>query len=136
MRDNLNEYLVTAVGSVIGATLLIPVGIFLSYSFENATGHHGLESLLFRAVGIFGGWWVGSVSGCWLALLKRPLSNAKLTATLLAMLTPLGILWFFHIGTKVVGSINRLEFWLLIGFTIIVLSLLARLLTNMFRSVS
>jgi hypothetical protein len=132
--NSLNEYLAVALGSVIGAALLIPVGIFLSSIFENATGKHGLEHFFFRATGMFGGWWVGAIGGCWLMLWKRPLSNAVLTTSLLAVLTPLGMWWFMHCMKRTDLSIDKLSFWPLIGLIIIVLSVLVELLTNLLAS--
>ncbi|OUL37074.1 hypothetical protein BV372_04065 [Nostoc sp. T09] len=131
---SLNQYLAATLASVIGAALLISVGIFLSSIFENATGKHGLEHLFFRAAGMFGGWWVGAIGGCWLMLWKRPLSNAVLTTTLLAVLTPLGMWWFMYFIKRTDLSIDKLGFWSLIGLIIVVLSLLAQLLTNMLLS--
>ncbi|NJM74354.1 MAG: hypothetical protein HC862_32295 [Scytonema sp. RU_4_4] len=136
MERYLGEYLAAVIGSVLGAILLILLCVFLGYVYYLCLiklfriRDESMGGFFYLALGLLVGWWVGSFSGCWLALSRYSKEDAYVTAILLAALQPLGFWWFWHMLMKGAG-IQRLGFWLRIGFINVVLSLLARLLTNM-----
>ncbi|AFZ30845.1 hypothetical protein Glo7428_2333 [Gloeocapsa sp. PCC 7428] len=138
-----NGYLAAVLGSLIGAGTLIPLGLRLGIAYaQTFMPHAELDGLIPPILGGFVGWWMGSVLGCWLGLRWRRYREAHKTAIVLTVLTPLGIfLWVFisiNLSNWVRDNISGLGFVqidetvvtsITIGFTVVVLALLSRLLT-------
>lgn len=136
-------YLAAGLGSFTGAFLLAALGIFLGINYAKYFMPYAeLGGLIPPLFGLFLGWWIGEVMGCWLALRWRGYRRANQTAILLAILTPFTIfLWMvFHttLFNLFRGNMNDLEFSALdqkirpitASLTAIGLALLARFLTS------
>jgi hypothetical protein len=136
-NDTLYEYLAAVIGSVLGAGISIPVCTFIGYAYYLyliklvGISDESSGGLFYCALGIFVGWWIGTLGGCWLALSQISNEDAFVTAILLTALQPLGVWWFLRMIMKRASTMGRLGFWLRIGFINMVLSLLALSLTNM-----
>ena len=141
-------YLAAALGSAVGAAILITLGWHLGFAYtQKFMPNAELDGIIPPLIGGLVGWVIGSVLGCWLALRWRPYQGAGKTTALLAALTPFGIfLWVFVFTNfiapqiqfdSVGGTMNVLEFaqiqntvrQITIGFTVVTLALLSRFLT-------
>ncbi|MBW4458281.1 MAG: hypothetical protein KME55_40015 [Nostoc indistinguendum CM1-VF10] len=110
-----NGYLAAVLGGVIGAVVLMNLGIYLGIAYvKNFMPNAELEGLLPPFIGSFVGWWIGEVTGCWLALRWRHYRKAGKTAKVLAIVTPLGIIaWFVVYSTLlnwVASRVSELQF--------------------------
>jgi len=141
-RNHENGYLAAALGGATGAVALMILGQHLGIAYvRKFMPNAELEGIFPPLIGMFTGWWLGSVLGCWLCLLWGHYLGAKRTATLLLVLTPIGIVcWLFtYVGflNWVSGTLSDLEVVQLperlrvisIGFMVIALPLVARFLT-------
>ena len=122
----------------MGAVALMILGWHLGIAYViNFMPNAELEGIIPPLIGAFIGWWLGSVLGCWLGLLWGRYQGAKRTATLLLVLTPLGILcWLFTLNwlTRVISEAGVAQIQskltqITIGFMVIALPLMARFLT-------
>jgi hypothetical protein len=88
-------YIAAGFGSLIGAVTLVSLGTYLGVNYSKIFMPNAeLEGLFPILLGVFLGWWIGEVMGCWLALRWRGYRKPKKTAILLTSLTPFGIiLW-------------------------------------------
>jgi hypothetical protein len=137
-------YLAAAIGSLIGAVLLMYPGYFLGVGYvkifmPNAT----LDGFIPPFLSFIFGWWIGAVLGCWLSLRLLHYRRAARTARLLAIMTPVGIFFWmlFHIFlTNWMGrSLNQLDLVaqlmhiimpITVSFTVIILACYARFLAQ------
>ena len=141
-RNHQHGYLAAALGGAIGAVALMILGQHLGIAYVKMFMPNAeLEGIIPPLIGAFIGWWLGSALGCWVCLLGGRYQQAKRTATLLLVLTPLGIVcwmfayvsflnWFSGTMTdlEVVQLQERLRL-ISIGFMVIALPLVARFLT-------
>ena len=137
-RNHQHGYFAAALGGAIGAVALMILGRHLGIAYvQMFMPNAELEGIIPPLIGAFIGWWLGSALGCWLCLLSGRYQGAKRTATLLLVLTPLGILcWLFTLNwlRSVIGEAEVLQIQtkltqITIGFMVIALPLVARFLT-------
>ncbi len=141
-RNHQHGYLAAASGGAIGAVVLMILGHHLGIAYVKMFMPNAeLEGIIPPLIGAFIGWWLGSVLGCWLCLLWGRYQGAKRTATLLLVITPLGIIgWMFAYvsflnwssGTMTDLEVVQLQVRLRlisIGFMVVALPLMARFLT-------
>ncbi|MFS0518948.1 hypothetical protein ACEYW6_30230 [Nostoc sp. UIC 10607] len=110
-----NGYLAAVAGGAIGAVVLMNLGVYLGIAYvKNFMPNAELEGLIPPFIGYFVGWWIGEVAGCWLALRWRNYRRAGKTALVLAIVTPLGIIFCFGFYSAVLnwvrGEVNELQF--------------------------
>ncbi|MBW4639097.1 MAG: hypothetical protein KME05_12835 [Gloeocapsa sp. UFS-A4-WI-NPMV-4B04] len=141
-RNHQDGYLAAAIGGAIGAVALMILGQHLGIAYVKMFMPNAeLEGVIPPSIGAFIGWWLGSALGCWLCLLGGRYQQAKRTAILLLVLTPLGIIcWMFAYVSFlnwVSGTMTDLEVvqlqlrlrLLSIGLMVVAIPLLARFLT-------
>ncbi|WP_066375208.1 MULTISPECIES: hypothetical protein [unclassified Anabaena] len=86
-------YFAAVIGSFIGGIALLNLGEYLGNSYvKNFLPNAELDGIIPPVLGQFMGWWVGAVFGCWLALRWQNYRKSKKTASLLAIMTPGGII--------------------------------------------
>ncbi len=123
-------YLAASIGGVTGAIVLTALCVFFGYVYVRTQTNAGLGGLVLLLWCSYGGFWIGEVLGCWLALRLGGYANASRTTSLLAGLTFFAVLVFFtNIPMAFTRGINA-AFWLLVGLTSITLPLLARFLAR------
>jgi uncharacterized membrane protein YeaQ/YmgE (transglycosylase-associated protein family) len=110
-----NGYLAAVVGGLIGAVALMNLGIYLGIAYvKNFMPNAELEGVIPPFIGYVAGWWIGEVVGCWLALRWRHHRKAGKTALVLAIVTPLGIIFCFVVYSAIFnwlsGTVNGLQF--------------------------
>lgn len=136
-------YLTAIIGSLMGAFLLLNIGGSLGMRYvENFMPNAEIEAMIPPLLGQFIGWWLGEVLGCWLALRWRNVKDAKKTAIILMILTPVGIIiWavFYlvlfnwsneHLSSLQLQKLHHQFRPISVGVTIIALALIAKLLTK------
>ena len=123
-------YLAASIGGATGALVLTALCLFLGYVYVRTKTNVGLEGIVLLLWCSYGGFWIGEVLGCWLALRLGGYANASRTTSFLSGLTFFAVLVFFsNIPIAYTRGINA-AFWLLVGLTSITLPLLARFLAR------
>ena len=121
-------YLAASIGGATGALVLTALCFFLGYVYVRTKTNVGLEGIVLLLWCSYGGFWIGEVLGCWLALRLGGYANASRTTSFLAGLTFFAALVFF--SNMAFNHRSITEFWLPVGLTSITLPLLARFLAR------
>jgi hypothetical protein len=83
-------YIASVVGTVVGGIGLSGLGGYLGSAYvRRYMPNAGLEGLVPFLVGLWGGYWIGTVFGAWAALRFRSYRARLATAALVGLLAPL-----------------------------------------------
>jgi hypothetical protein len=100
------RFVTTALGAAVGATALFVAGSYLGRAFAEARGMFELDVLGPMVVGAFGGIWVGSVLGAWVALRIVDDARRGRTALFLALVGPFVIGLVYALVVNLVSDIE------------------------------
>jgi len=135
-------YLAAALGGAVGALGLMFLGFHLGITYvKTFMPNAELEGVIPPFLGVSAGWCIGETLGCWVSLHWQRCWGATQTARQLALLTPLGFI-VYTLTLSIVSRMGemssdliRLIVLVVIGFTALVLPLLARFWTISSRRV-